>query len=246
MQLLFDFLPIALFFAVYQFAGIYVATATAMGAALAQIGWLLVRARPVPRTQYINAAILAVMGGLTLALHNDAFIMWKPSVINWVFALVFLLSLASRRSVTERMLGSEITLPARDWRRLTGAWAVFFVFAGTLNAYVAFAYRVTPQNLDTTQRELFNTVATDTRQYSGTVLGESYAALPAQRQAELAARPAAQRQADYLAKVHRDRWVSFKLFGLLGLTLLFALAQGLFIARRLSRQPAAAPPQGAA
>lgn len=246
MQLLFDFLPIALFFAVYQVAGIYVATAAAMTVAVAQIGWLLLRSRRVPRVQYLNAGILGLLGGLTLALHNDAFIMWKPSIINWAFALVFLLSLASRRSVTERMLGADFALPPHDWRRLTGAWAVFFIFAGALNAYVAFGYRVYPQDLGAAQRATYQAVATDAGAYTSQVLGEVYAGLPAQRQAQIAALPPAQRQADYLAKIHRDRWVNFKLFGLLGLTLLFALAQGVFIVRRVGQHAAGMPQGGAA
>ncbi|WP_179142093.1 septation protein IspZ, partial [Cronobacter sakazakii] len=38
----------------------------------------------------------------------------------------------------QSMLGKEITLPAHAWSRLNIAWALFFIFCGLLNIYVAF------------------------------------------------------------------------------------------------------------
>ena len=161
MQLLIDFLPIALFFGVYKFYGIYAATGAAIVAGLAQVGWLRARGKPVPRMLIVSTAVLAVLGGMTLVLRDDAFIMWKPSLVNWLFAAVFAASLLGSRSVLERMLGAELALPRPVYRRLTAAWAVFFALAGALNAYVAFGYEVRAESLKDTQSATYQAVATD-------------------------------------------------------------------------------------
>ena len=37
----------------------------------------------------LGVALLLVFGGATLALKDPVFIQWKPTAINWLFALVF-------------------------------------------------------------------------------------------------------------------------------------------------------------
>lgn len=241
MQLLIDFAPIALFFVVYKLAGIYAATGAAIAAAVVQVAALKALGRQVPRMVVVSAALLAVFGGLTLILRDEAFIMWKPSVVNWLFAAVFVASLATRRSILERMLGTELPLPATVFRRLTGAWAVFFVFAGGLNAYVAFGSEVHAADLHADQRAIYEALATDTDAYTQAVLGMPLTALDQTGRAAAASLDAPARRSAYLAKLHRDRWVNFKLFGLFGLTLVFALAQGLYLARQMGRIQSAGP-----
>lgn len=235
MKLLLDFLPIAVFFAAYKFAGIYWATGVAVAVAALQIVVLRVLRRPIDKSQWFNLILLAGLGGLTIALHDDRFIMWKPSLINWAFAIAFGLSLFGRAPLTERMLGAQLVLPRRVWRRLTVGWVVFFVVSGALNAYVAFVYQVTPQSLSADQRAIYGQVASDDAAYSTAVHDKALADLGAEQHAELAALAPAARQAAYLHKLHRDIWVNFKLFGLLGLTLLFVLMQGVYVSRHLPR-----------
>jgi intracellular septation protein len=118
----------------------------------------------------------------------------------------------------------------------------FFLLSGALNAYVAFVYEVTPDRLDAAQQTLYQQVAGDDACYAEAVEGKALTELDAAQRAALAARSPAERQAAYLHKLHRDLWVDFKLFGLLGLTLAFALAQGVYISRHL---PVAAPGESA-
>lgn len=238
MKLLFDFLPIIVFFAVYKWAGIYWATGAAVAVSAAQIAALRVLRRPVDKTQWFNLALLAGLGGLTIALRDERFIMWKPSLINWTFGIAFALSLFGQKPLTERMLGAQLALPRAVWRRLTVGWVLFFVLSGALNAYVAFVYQVTPQSLDAPQQTIYAQVATDDGAYAQALEGRALTELDAADRAALAAQTPAQRQAAYLHKLHQDLWVNFKLFGLLGLTLAFVLAQGVYIGRYL--QPASA------
>jgi intracellular septation protein len=234
LKLLFDFLPIIVFFAAYKWAGIYWATGAAVAVAALQIVVLRVLRRPIDKTQWFNLALLAGLGGLTIFLRDERFIMWKPSLINWAFAIAFGLSLFSQRPLTERMLGAQLALPRRVWQRLTVGWVLFFLLGGALNAYVAFVYQVTPQSLDADRQAIYAQVAEDDGAYARAVQGKALADMDAAQRAELTALAPAQRQAAYLHKLHQDIWVNFKLFGLLGLTLLFVLAQGVYLSRHLS------------
>jgi intracellular septation protein len=237
-KLLLDFLPIVVFFAVYKWAGIYWATGAAVAVSAVQIAVLRVLRRPIDKTQWFNLALLAGLGGLTIALRDERFIMWKPSLINWAFGIAFGLSLLGQRPLTERMLGEQLVLPRAVWRRLTVGWVLFFALSGAANAYVAFVYQVTPQSLSASQQATYAQVATDDGAYAQAVEGKALADLDAADRATLAAQTPAERQAAYLHKLHQDFWVNFKLFGLLGLTLAFVLAQGLYIGRYV--QPAGA------
>ncbi len=49
MKLLFDFLPILLFFIAYKLADIYVATGVLIVVTLAQVGWIWLRQRRVEK-----------------------------------------------------------------------------------------------------------------------------------------------------------------------------------------------------
>lgn len=185
MKLFFDFLPIVLFFVAYKFGGgdysfngqiyqvegIYAATAIMIVATLIQVSYTWLRHRTVERAHVITLALVVVLGGLTLWLQNPDFIKWKPTAVNWLFALVFVGAyLFTDKSLLERMMGEHIQLPGKIWSRLNLAWILFFIGSGVANLYVAF-------NFD------------------------------------------------------EATWVNFKLFGMLGLTIAFVIAQSLYLAR---------------
>jgi len=139
-KLLFDFFPLILFFAAFRYADLYVATAVAMIAAVAQIAWLKLRGASIEATHWINLGVIVVFGGATLWLQNEAFIKWKPTVLYWVFAVILLGShWFLRRNLIQQLMGAQIQLPAPLWTRLNYVWAGFFVASGALNLYVAFS-----------------------------------------------------------------------------------------------------------
>lgn len=141
MKFLFDFLPILLFFIAYKTYDIYVATAVAIAAAGAQTMIFWLRHRRFEKMHLATFGLLAVFGGLTLILHDPVFIKWKPTVINWLFATVFLGShFVGEKTLVERMMSHAIAAPHSVWLRLSWAWIVFFVSIGLLNLYVAFNY----------------------------------------------------------------------------------------------------------
>ena len=171
MKFLFDLFPIILFFVAYKMYDIYVATAVAIAAAFVQTGLFWIKNRRFEKMHLITLGILIVFGGLTLALRDPVFIKWKPTVVNWLFAAVFLgARLFSKTSLIERMMGHAVSVPAQIWDRLNWAWVLFFVFIGIINLYVAFNYS-------------------------------------------------------------EDTWVNFKLFGMMGLTLVFVFGQAFYLGR---------------
>jgi len=213
MKFLADFFPILLFFVAYKLYGIYWATGVAIAASVLQVGFHWLRHRRVEKMHLVTLGLLVVFGGLTIALQDRAFIMWKPSIVNWLFAAVFLGShFIGDRSLVERMMSHAIDVPPNIWNRLNQMWVVFFIAMGLANLYVA---------------NLFFIVESQLNAMAGASTGEIDLALCAEN---------FKGQALELCLQARDReetWVNFKLFGMMGLTILFVIAQAFYLARHI-------------
>jgi len=199
MKQLFDFFPILLFFVVYKFYldlpdgliesvngllpfmqmqpgnasdAIYLATLVAIVATIIQVALTAVIIRKVEKMHIITLILLVVFGGATLLLKDPVFIKWKPTAINWLFALVFLGSqFIGDKPLVQRMMGNALEIDDRAvWRRVNLAWVGFFLFSGVANIIVAYTFS-------------------------------------------------------------EEIWVDFKLFGLMGLTLIFVVGQAFYLAR---------------
>lgn len=141
MKLFAAFFPIILFFIAYKLQGIYVATAVAMAAALLQTGWHWWHHREWEKMHLVTLGLLLLFGGMTLVFHDPTFIKWKPTVVNWLFALAFVVSpLFGNLTLTERLMGQAVTLPASVWQRLNHAWGLFFFSLGVINLFVAYRF----------------------------------------------------------------------------------------------------------
>lgn len=176
MQALIDFLPVVAFVVAYWLADFQTAVVVIMVAMVLQVGITWLVTRTVNRMTLASAALVVGLGGVSLLLKNDLVFKWKPTILNWAFAAVFLGSqFIGDRPVVQRLMQSmskaDISLADRDWRSLNLMWVAFFLVSGAANLYVAYNY---PEKV----------------------------------------------------------WVNFKLFGLLGLTLVFVLLQAAWLARR--------------
>lgn len=170
MKLLFDLLPILLFFVTYKVAEnhkawaaefasgnfgflvsggqvgpgeapVMLATLVVIVATLAQVLWLKLRGRKVDRMLWVSLALVVVLGGLTIWFRNETFIKWKPTLLYWAMGLALALApFVAGRNLLQTLLGAQMTLPAPIWRRLNIAWVVFFVVMGLLNLWVAYAF----------------------------------------------------------------------------------------------------------
>src|SRR6185503_10824975 len=138
MKFFFDLLPVALFFGAYfVFGSIYIATAVIIPATILQALWEKFRYGKVDTMLWISLALVSVMGGLTLALHDNRFIMWKPTLLYWLFAVVLVASrVVWKKNLLRSLLGKEMVLPEGVWNQLNVAWALFFMVMGFVNIYV--------------------------------------------------------------------------------------------------------------
>ncbi|MDP3560941.1 MAG: septation protein A [Legionellaceae bacterium] len=141
MKLLFDFFPIVLFFICYKFFGIYYATALAMAGSAIQVIFHRLKYQRYEKLHLISLGLILVLGGATLFFHNPWFIKWKPTGIYWLSSLVFLGSgYIGKKTIIQKMMEGNVSLPDKIWSRLNLAWALYFVFMGALNIYVAYYY----------------------------------------------------------------------------------------------------------
>lgn len=185
MKLLFDFFPIMAFYLTYNLSkaklgevnAMIAATAVLMLATTLQMAYTWIKHKKIEKTHVLVLVLALVFGGATIYFRDPAYLIWKVTLVNWLFALGFIAShFFGEKLIIRHMMDHAITLPEPVWNKLSLMWIVFFISLGALNLIVA-------------------------------------------------------------AHVSFDRWVDFKLFGLMGLTLLFALGQGLYLARHVKEEP---------
>ncbi len=171
MSLLFDLFPAMIFFVLYHFKNIYVATAGLIIVTALQCAYTLVRYRRIDGLQAIVFLLILIFGSATIWFHDPKFLQWKVSIAGLVMsAAFFLFQRFSKESLLQRMMKDSVTLPKSAWKKLNDAWTFFFLGIAIINAVIA-----------------------------------KYFSL--------------------------SFWVDFKVFGIIGLTLVFVLIQAIYIQR---------------
>lgn len=167
MKFLIEFLPIILFFAAYKLYSlipapiiesinslmpfsltpgsepdsIYFATLVAIVISGITVLIHFIRHRDFNKNQTITFVLFLIFGGATLLLRDPTFIKWKPTVINLVFALIFLGStFIGDKPLAQRFLGGAIDAPRSILKKLNTAWIIFFVFVAVINLYIAYNF----------------------------------------------------------------------------------------------------------
>ncbi|MEM7304685.1 MAG: septation protein IspZ, partial [Pseudomonadota bacterium] len=140
MHFLIEFFPIIIFFVAYKFYvaipdhiiqhinaiipvsldpgsatdSIYFATLVAILVSGISVVIHYFRTRQFQKNQLLTFVLFIIFGGATLLLRDPVFIKWKPTVINIVFALVFLGSaFIGEKTIAERLLGKAISVPGK-------------------------------------------------------------------------------------------------------------------------------------
>lgn len=141
MRFLIDFFPIGLFVAAYKLYDIYVATAVLMAATVVQTGVIYAIDRKLQTIHKVTLVLVLVFGALTIYLHDERFIKWKPTVLYASMAIVLAAALwIWKKNFLQVLLGSQLSLPDAVWFRLTLIWIGYFFFMAAINAYVAAFY----------------------------------------------------------------------------------------------------------
>ncbi len=138
MKFLLDFFPLVFFFIAYKLQGIYVGTAVLMAATALQMLVVYWMDKKLSAMHKATLALVLVFGALTLALQDERFIKWKPTVLYAGMALTLAVALwGFGRNFLQMMLGSQLALPENVWRKLCLGWVAYCLFMATLNGYVA-------------------------------------------------------------------------------------------------------------
>jgi intracellular septation protein len=141
MKLLIDFLPILLFFGAFKYYDIYVGTAVLMAATVVQTGLIYWMDRRLQTMHKITLALVLLFGTLTLTLHDDRFIKWKPTVLYAAMAIGLAVSIwVMKKNFLKIMLGSQLALPEAVWKKLNLIWVGYCIFMAAINGYVAAYY----------------------------------------------------------------------------------------------------------
>ena len=168
MKFLFDLFPVVLFFGVFrwgegnkesahalvqQYLGgminggvasaaqspIILATVIGILATVLQISYLLVSRKKVDGMLWVSAAVIVIMGGATIYLHDENFIKWKPTILYWTFAAILLFyQTVMGKNLMKSVMGEAMKLPDTIWRQVCWVWIAFLLALGALNLLVAF------------------------------------------------------------------------------------------------------------
>ena len=155
MKQLLEFLPLIIFFIVYQmsgttlsvgdseytFDGIYTATIALILTTILQVIIVkLVWGSVEKRLLGVAGAVIS-FGGATVLLKDPVFIFWKPTVFNWALAGVSVVWHVMRgKCLFEDLLPDEIEMPKHIWKRVTVASTLHFFIVGAVNLYVAYNF----------------------------------------------------------------------------------------------------------
>lgn len=141
MKILIDFFPILLFFGAYKMYDIYIGTAVLMAATVLQMALIYGIDRKLQMMHKLTLALILVFGTLTLVLHDDRFIKWKPTVLYAAMAVALAIAVwVYKKNFLKMLLGSQLTLPEPVWMRLNLLWVIYSAFMALINAYVAAYY----------------------------------------------------------------------------------------------------------
>lgn len=142
MNIIFDLIPFVGFLIVLLYDNnIYTATTVLMILMPLTIGFYWLLYRRFDKMQLITLSLVLIFGTATLVFKNPLFIKWKPTIVEWLFAGVFLFTqFVSKKPLTQRLMGNQVELPQKTWDILNFSWALFFVLMGCLNLYFAYSF----------------------------------------------------------------------------------------------------------
>lgn len=140
MKQVLEFIPLILFFIVYKTVDIYTATAVLMGSATLLLPVHYFIYKKLEKVQIFTYLAIIAFGTMTLVFHNEDFLIWKVSIVYFIFSAALLISqYLFNKNLMQKMLGKELALEQITWNRINLAWASFFVSCALLNLYIGYA-----------------------------------------------------------------------------------------------------------
>ena len=165
MKAFLDYLPIIIFFAVYKLIkpeqseivlakigitgalanqNILVATVALMVSTLVVYSYLFISQKfKLEKAQILVVVSTIIFGGLTLALRDASFMIYKAIFLNLAFSLAFLISPMigkEKKPLIQRMFDPILELSKSGWIKLNLAWVGLFCFMAFLHCFFGFIY----------------------------------------------------------------------------------------------------------
>lgn len=137
-KLAIDLGPLLVYLTAYWFTkNVILSTAIFMGAtALAILASKLLHGRISPMLWFSGAMVL-VLGGLTVWLHDPRFIQMKPTFYYLMVSAILAFGMITDRPMLKMVLGQAYPgLTDIGWAKLTRNWAIFFVLMAIANEAV--------------------------------------------------------------------------------------------------------------
>lgn len=139
-QLLIDLGPIAIFVVAYNVLNrirpddaIYISTGVFIVSTLAAIAFSWFRTRKIPPILIVTGVLVTAFGGLTIVLHDENFMKFKPTAMYLFYAAAVFGSLLFGQNIWKLLFQHTFVLPDRIWRILAMRWAAFFILLAALN-----------------------------------------------------------------------------------------------------------------
>ena len=142
MNQLLEFSPLIIFLAVFEWKGIYTATAALMIACVLLLVVHRLQTGKFKTMHIVTVAVVLPLGSATLWWHDTRFIHWKPTVLFALAALAFLGSMfIGKQPLVRRMFGpafdGAVQISSRAWLLINALWVAWFAILAGANIYVA-------------------------------------------------------------------------------------------------------------
>ncbi len=131
-----DYAPLLIFFIIYKFSNIFVATASLIVTSSLALGLVYFIEKRVALMPLITAILVLFFGGATLILQDENLIKLKSTLIQILFASIFLGSLLLKKPVLQFIFKDHLKLQPRGWHIMTRNYAILFFVSAALNEFI--------------------------------------------------------------------------------------------------------------
>lgn len=150
-----EFFPLIVFVVVFNLSGktltlgeyaytldsIYSATIALVVATLLQVIIVKIVWGKVEKRLLGVAAVVVLFGGATVVLRDPVFIFWKPTLVNWGLAGLYVVwHFVRKRCFFQEIVPDDIEMPEHAWNKVTLVSTLHFFMVGAVNLYVAYNY----------------------------------------------------------------------------------------------------------
>lgn len=135
-----DFLPIIVFFIVYNKSGyekpIIPATIALIIVTTITLIISYILTKKIAKMPLFSAILLAFFGGITVFSGDDLFIKIKPTLLNSLFSLILFVGYFMKKPFLSYLFDGAFKMSDEAWLHFSLRWAIFFLFLAILNEII--------------------------------------------------------------------------------------------------------------